>query len=256
MTARSVVVATPWSAPAKLRDVDDALERVDDPPVDQEVDVDRGVVLGDRRLARDLDELLADVDLDRPIDDRDEEPQARVADHRLVRLAQPEDDHLLVLLDDPDREVHDDQQDDARRTRRSARSGDFHGSSFRRRWLAGGSAAAVMRVRLDDERSGRRCATTRTGVPRGSGALVGASGPTTPRRRRRPSPSGSSGRRTWPSVPDATTGAAAQPGRPSRAGPDGGERDQRTERGGRRRHRRRGAARRRGRPARTGPAWV
>ena len=41
-----------------------------------------------------------------------EEPQARLADHRLVRPAQPEDDHLLVLLHHPDRQVHDHQQDD------------------------------------------------------------------------------------------------------------------------------------------------
>ena len=66
----------------EVGDVDDALERVGDPPVDQEVDVDRGVVLRDRRLARDLDELLADVDLDRSVDDRDEEPKTRLADHR------------------------------------------------------------------------------------------------------------------------------------------------------------------------------
>ena len=85
MTARSVVVATPWRAPAKYGDVHDALERVDDAPVDQEVDVDRRVVLGDRRLAGDLDELLAHVDLHRPVDDRDQEPQARPADEALVR---------------------------------------------------------------------------------------------------------------------------------------------------------------------------
>ena len=77
MTARRVVVETPWRAPGEVGDLDDALERVGDPPVDQEVDVDRGVVPGDRGLARDLDELLAHVDLDRPIDDRDQEVEAR-----------------------------------------------------------------------------------------------------------------------------------------------------------------------------------
>jgi hypothetical protein len=89
----------------ELLGVEDALERVDDPPVDEEVDVDRGVVLGDRPLAGDLDEGLAEVDLERPVDDRDEEAQARPADEPLVRPAQPEDDHLLVLVHDPNGEV-------------------------------------------------------------------------------------------------------------------------------------------------------
>ena len=57
----------------EVLDVHDALERLDDPPVDQEVDRDRHVVLRDRRLAGHLHELLAQVDLPRPIDERDEE---------------------------------------------------------------------------------------------------------------------------------------------------------------------------------------
>ena len=110
----------------EVGDVDDALERIGDPPVDQEVDVDRGVVLGDRRLARDLDELLAHVHLHRPVHDGDEEPEARVADHRLVRLAQAEDDHPLVLLHDPHRQVQDDEHHDG--DEREGREGDceFH----------------------------------------------------------------------------------------------------------------------------------
>ena len=85
MTARRVVVAMPCSAPAKFCDVHDAAQRVDDLPVDQEVDVDRRVVLGDRGLARDLDELLAQVDLDRPVDERDQEAQARARGPGSVR---------------------------------------------------------------------------------------------------------------------------------------------------------------------------
>ena len=150
----------------EVRDVDDALERIADPPVDQEVDVDRGVVLGDRRLARDLDELLADVDLDRPVDDRDEEPEARVADHRLVRLAEPEHDHLLVLLDDPDRQVQDHEQDDD--DERDDGDRDDDGSSTellpvvcRQRSAAGDPARrATVRPSMP---------TTWTGVPRSSG---------------------------------------------------------------------------------------
>ncbi len=46
----------------EVLDLDDAPVGVDDPPVDQEVDADRGVVLRDARLARDLDEPLAKVD--------------------------------------------------------------------------------------------------------------------------------------------------------------------------------------------------
>jgi hypothetical protein len=96
----------------EVDDVDDTLERVADPPVDQEVDVDRCVVARDRGLAGDLDELLTNVDLDRPVDDRDEEPETRIADHRFVGAAEPEDDHLLVVLDHPDRQVGDHRQDD------------------------------------------------------------------------------------------------------------------------------------------------
>ena len=46
--------------------------------------------------------------------------------------AQPEHDHLLVLLDDPDRQIQDHQQDDAdERDDRQGDDGGFHGDSFR-----------------------------------------------------------------------------------------------------------------------------
>ena len=70
ITARSVVVAIPCAAPAKFDDLDDRDGRVEHPPVDQEVDRDRRVVLGDALLVRDRQELLAQVDPDRALDDR------------------------------------------------------------------------------------------------------------------------------------------------------------------------------------------
>ena len=95
MTARSVVVAMPCRAPAKYATFTTLLQRVDDPPVDQEVDVDRRVVLGDRGLAGDLDELLAQVDPHRPVDDRDQEHEARALDQ--VRPGAPEaEDHAAA----------------------------------------------------------------------------------------------------------------------------------------------------------------
>ena len=110
-TARRVVVARPCEGAREVLDVHDALERLDDPPVDQEVDGDRRVVLGDRRLAGHLDELLAQVDLARPVDERDEEHEARALDQRFVGVAQPVDDQLLAAVHDPDREPQDRQQD-------------------------------------------------------------------------------------------------------------------------------------------------
>ena len=197
MTARSVVVATPWSAPAKLLTLTHALERVDDPPVDEEVDVDRGVVLGDRRLARDLDELLAHVDLDRPVDERDQEPEARLADHRLVGLAQPEHDHPLVLLHDPDRQVQDHEHDDGDERQGRKRGDDLHELSSVRRcvrrrrrrrgagfgeWLRPGSTMAVSpskrtrRTRASRSRWRSSVARAVQGSPPSSTVPVGSSG--------------------------------------------------------------------------------
>ena len=47
----------------------------------------------------------------------------------LVRLAEPEHDHLLVLLNDPDREVQDRQQDDDDDRDRDGEDDDVHGTS-------------------------------------------------------------------------------------------------------------------------------
>ena len=112
MTARRVVVATPWRAPGEVGDVHDALERIGDPPVDEEVDIDRCVVPGDGGLAGDFDELLARVDLDRAIDDRDQEVDARAADHGFIGLAEAEDHHPLVLLHHANGQVDDHEDED------------------------------------------------------------------------------------------------------------------------------------------------
>ncbi len=134
----------------EVGDVHDALERVDDPPVDEEVDVDRGVVAGDRRLAGDLDELLPHVHLHRPVDDRDEKAQPRVAHEALVRPPQPEDDHLLVLLDHPDREVQEEQDEKDDRHHPGDRDAELHcAGSFRLlRWMgwSGGRAGGRLDV--------------------------------------------------------------------------------------------------------------
>ena len=53
--------------------------------------------------------------------------QARAADEALVRLAQPEDDHLLVLLDDPDGEVEEDARTMTTTTTMMAIAMELHG---------------------------------------------------------------------------------------------------------------------------------
>ena len=74
-----------------------------------------------------LDELLAHVHLDGPVDDRDQEPEARLAHHRLVGLAQAEHDHLLVLLHDPHRQVQGHQHDDDHEREGREGDGELHG---------------------------------------------------------------------------------------------------------------------------------
>src|ERR1019366_2114283 len=188
----------------EVDDVDDALERVTDPPVDEEVDVDRGVVLGNRGLAGDLDELLADVDLHRSVDDRDEEPEPGIPDHLLVRLAEPEDDHLLVLLNDPDREVDRDQHDDEEEGDDCDDNG-VHGT------LPCCQTGDDCRSRSTSTVS-PSCATTLTRSPRPIGR------PSTARALHSSppaeiEPSGSIGRRTIPGIP----GSSATPTRPGPA---------------------------------------
>ena len=79
-----------------------------------------------------------------------EEPQAGVADHAVVRLAEPEHDHLLVLLNDPDRQVDDHQQDDdEERGDRRPTSGNFHDA------LRSGTSGLTVVVGFDEHASAR-----------------------------------------------------------------------------------------------------
>ena len=94
----------------EVLDLDHAPVGVDDPPVDQEVDADRRVVLGDARLARDLDELLAQVDPDAALGDRHDEHPARAFDLVRTGPAEGEDEEPLVLVDDLDRREEQEQQ--------------------------------------------------------------------------------------------------------------------------------------------------
>ena len=87
-------------------------------------------------------------------------------------LAEPEHDHPLVLLDDPDRQVEDDQQDDddERADRRAGLA-----SCPRLPPIRAVRDAARGHVPVDDDASGSTMSvspstsTTRTGVPRSSG---------------------------------------------------------------------------------------
>ena len=84
----------------EIGDVDLAHQRVDDLPVDEEVDAERSVVLGDGGLARDFDELLSKVDDEAFVGERDKESQARPSDEVRPRLAPAVDDHLSPLRHD------------------------------------------------------------------------------------------------------------------------------------------------------------
>src|SRR5262249_41018649 len=91
----------------EVLDLDHRVDGVDDAVEDDEVDRDRRVVLRDRGLPRDLEVLLAQVDEDRPIDDRDQEDDPRA--FRADAAAEAEDDVALVLADDTDAQVEEDE---------------------------------------------------------------------------------------------------------------------------------------------------
>ncbi len=95
----------------KVADLDHAGDRIDDLPVNQKVDRDVRVVFGDRRLVRHLQELLAQVDPVRILDERNQEDQSWPALPHA--LAKPENDEALVLAHDFDRQrdEHDGEQD-------------------------------------------------------------------------------------------------------------------------------------------------
>ena len=88
-------------AAAHVLDRHDRLHRVDDPVVGDRRDVDADVVAGDDALGLDRHGDDPQRDPVQHVDDRDDQPQAGSAftDHP----AQPEQDALLVLFDDPHR---------------------------------------------------------------------------------------------------------------------------------------------------------
>ena len=83
-------------------DVDDRISGFGDLQEHHEVDVDEGVVLGDRGLLRLLDHELAHVNARALVDERDQDHESRPAGSDVTTEA--EDDPPLVLLDDVDEE--------------------------------------------------------------------------------------------------------------------------------------------------------
>ena len=71
---------------------------LEDLRVHQEVDVDRRVVLRDAGLLRHLEEALAEIDLDRLLDERDQEHDARPAG--ALQPSEEEHDQAFVLAHD------------------------------------------------------------------------------------------------------------------------------------------------------------
>ena len=90
-------------------------ERISDPPVDEEVDGDRRVVAGDRRLGRDFHDGGAQVDLERSIDERDDKGEPRAFDQGVVRPTETEDDEPLILGNDLDGQNEQDGNDNEQR---------------------------------------------------------------------------------------------------------------------------------------------
>src|SRR5205085_6701553 len=81
-------------------DGDHRLDRVDDSVVRHGGDVDADVVAGDDPLGLDGHGDDAQADPVQDVDDRDDDGQARFPD--ADDPSEPEQDTLLVLLDDPD----------------------------------------------------------------------------------------------------------------------------------------------------------
>ena len=86
----------------EVLDLDDRRFRVDDPEVGDGVDAGGNVVLGDDLLWGDVERDRAQVDLDDPVDDRDQEDDAGA--FRVEQAAESEDDAALVLAEDADEE--------------------------------------------------------------------------------------------------------------------------------------------------------
>ena len=101
----------------EVLDLHDRVFGRDDAEVRDGVDPHRHVVLGDDLLRRDVQRDRAEVDLDHPVDDRDQQEETRAL--RLGQQpAEPEDDPALVLarnLDRRDQEQDDEEEDDGER---------------------------------------------------------------------------------------------------------------------------------------------
>src|SRR5262249_37314447 len=88
------------AGPPKILDGQHRHDRVEHLEEDEEVDGDRGVVLGDGDLVRYFQELLPQVDYDDPIGDGVDQHQSRAAGP--AGTTQPEHHHPLVLPYDLD----------------------------------------------------------------------------------------------------------------------------------------------------------
>src|SRR5437868_5755612 len=141
-TLRSVLeqVLTEDGAEGRLRDLggrdhevlhlDDRVLGLDDPEIGDRVHPHRDVVLGDDLLRRDGQRDRPQVDLDHPVDYRDQDEQARALRLR-QQPAQAEDDSALVLarhLDRRDQEEDDQEEKDDDDDDRSGHAGILLGA--------------------------------------------------------------------------------------------------------------------------------
>jgi hypothetical protein len=85
----------------EVLDVHDRCFGIDDPEVGDRVDARGNVVLGDYFLGRDVERDRPEVDLDNPIDDRNQEDDPG-SFRRIEQPAEAEDDAALVLAEDSD----------------------------------------------------------------------------------------------------------------------------------------------------------
>ncbi len=86
----------------EVLDLDDRRFGVDDPEVGDGVDAGGDVVLGDDLLRWDVERDRAQVDLDDPVDDRDQEDDAGAS--RLEQASESEQNAAFVLAEDSDEE--------------------------------------------------------------------------------------------------------------------------------------------------------
>ena len=127
ITLRRVVTVSCSIATSRLATSYVARNGVGDREVEDRVDRDRHVVLGDHGLRREGDHLLPHVDQGpEPVDERDEEVQARV--ERAVVATEPLDDAGARLRHDPNgaRDRDQDDQADADPDHERCDRGDAH----------------------------------------------------------------------------------------------------------------------------------